>query len=111
MPTFDTFRTNIRKICETCQYQHHNGKHIHEKQRIDHTAMQVVHTRQLSPFEHIPTEQIADADPVDPVGPVDPEPAPSKTGCGSSIALTASLISILGLGAFSFLAIKGRKED
>ena len=56
----------------------------------------------------IPTEKVADSDPVTPVT---PEPAPSKTGCGSSIALTASLISILGLGALSFLAIKGRKED
>ena len=56
----------------------------------------------------IPIEQIADDEPVEPV---DPTPAPSKSGCGSSITLTVSLISLLGLGAFSFLAIKGRKED
>ena len=56
----------------------------------------------------IPTEEVADTDPVTPVT---PEPVPSKTGCGSSITLTVSLISILGLGALSFLVVKGRKED
>ena len=59
----------------------------------------------------IPTEQIADEEPVNPADPDKPTPAPSKTGCGSSIALTASLVSVLGLGALSFLVVKGRKED
>ena len=56
----------------------------------------------------IPVDKIADEEPVNPV---DPTPLPSKKGCGSSIALTTSLISILGLGAFTYLTIKGRKED
>ena len=56
----------------------------------------------------IPTEEIMDDDPVDPIN---PSPAPAKSGCGSSITLMTSLISVLGLGAFSFLFVKGKKED
>ena len=56
----------------------------------------------------IPTEKIADTKPVDP--PVNPD-KPSKSGCGGSIALTASLMSVMALGAMAFLSIKRRKED
>ena len=56
----------------------------------------------------IPTEKIADTKPVNP--PVTPD-KPSKSGCGGSIALTASLMSVVALGAMAFLSIKRRKED
>ena len=56
----------------------------------------------------IPTEKIADTNPVNP--PVNPD-KPSKSGCGGSIALTASLMSVMALGAMAFLSIKRRKED
>ena len=56
----------------------------------------------------IPLEKIADTKPVDP--PVNPD-KPGKTGCGGSIALTASLMSVMALGAMAFLSIKRRKED
>ena len=56
----------------------------------------------------IPTEKIADTKPVNP--PVNPD-KPSKSGCGGSIALTASLMSMMALGAMAFLSIKKRKED
>ena len=54
----------------------------------------------------IPTQKVADDDPV---APVDPQPAPSK-GCGGSIIATASLLSMMAIGGVSFLFIK-RKED
>ena len=56
----------------------------------------------------IPLEKIADTKPVDP--PVNPD-KPGKTGCGGSIALTASLMSVMALGAMAFLSIKRRTED
>ena len=56
----------------------------------------------------IPTEKIADTKPVNP--PVNPD-KPSKSGCGGSIALTASLMSVMALGVMAFLSIKRRKED
>ena len=54
----------------------------------------------------IPTQKVADDDPVEPV---DPSPAPSK-GCGGSVIATASLLSLVAIGGVSFLFIK-RKED
>ena len=54
----------------------------------------------------IPTQKVADDDPV---APVDPQPAPSK-GCGGSIIATASLLSMMAIGGAAFLFIK-RKED
>ena len=56
----------------------------------------------------IPTEKIADTEPVNP--PVNPD-KPAKSGCGGSIALTASLMSVVALGTMAFLSIKRRKED
>ena len=56
----------------------------------------------------IPTEKIADTKPVNP--PVTPD-KPSKSGCGGSIALTASLMSMMALGTMAFLSIKRRKEN
>ena len=54
----------------------------------------------------IPTQEVADDDPVEPV---DPAPAPSK-GCGGSIIAVGSLLSLIAVGGISFLFIK-RKED
>ena len=54
----------------------------------------------------IPTQKVADDDPVEPV---DPAPAPSK-GCGGSIIAVGSLLSLIAVGGISFLFIK-RKED
>lgn len=68
----------------------------------------------------IPTEKIADKDPIDPVDPVDPvdpetssdpaKPEPAKNGCGGSIIAASSLIALLGIGSLSFFAIR-RKEN
>ena len=57
----------------------------------------------------IPIEEIADEVPPTP-GPVNPD-KPAKSGCGGSIALTASLMSVIALGAMAILSVKRRKED
>ena len=54
----------------------------------------------------IPTQKMVDDDPV---GPVEPQPAPNK-GCGGSIIATASLFTLMAIGGVTFLFIK-RKED
>ena len=56
----------------------------------------------------IPTEEIND-EPVDPVDPVKPDNG--KKGCGGSIALATSLMSVVALGAMAILSVKRRKED
>ena len=58
----------------------------------------------------IPIEKVAD-EPVEPVNPpVNPD-KPSKSGCGGSIALSVSVMSMMALGSMAFLSIKRRKED
>ena len=54
----------------------------------------------------IPTSQVADDEPVQPI---DPSPAPNK-GCGGSIIAVGSLIGLIAVGGVSFMLIK-RKED
>ena len=54
----------------------------------------------------IPTSQIADEEPA----PVNPEPAPSKKGCGGSIIATSAVLGMVALIGGSILIIK-RKED
>ena len=59
----------------------------------------------------IPTEEIPEEKPVDPVVPDEPvNPKPAPKGCGSSIALTSSLVALIGLTSLSFMAIR-RKEN